>query len=231
VAVVSEYAASYNSFSGVDMKATFGNKTIAELQGISISITREKAPNFTMGSPEPRAFSRGKRGIAGTMVFQFFDRMPILETLGRDSSMKFQADKDSIHPEFEGGEQRRLDFSLASGAGSAVTPSTPVGGGIAANPAVVQQEMDVTQFVNEDQEAAYAWYLDQLPPFDVTLVAANEHGALATMRIFGVEILNMGYGISVDDLNSEIQCTYIARSCKPWEWVRPADYFISRAQG
>lgn len=55
----------YTSFSGADIKATFGNKVIGELQSITYSVTREKSPIFTMGSPDPRSFSRGKRGIAG----------------------------------------------------------------------------------------------------------------------------------------------------------------------
>jgi hypothetical protein len=77
---VSEYTRSYNSFSGVDIKATFGGKVIGELQGVSYSVTREKAPIYTMGSADPRSFSRGKRGIAGTLVFTVFDRSALLES-------------------------------------------------------------------------------------------------------------------------------------------------------
>ena len=40
----SAFTRAYNSFSGVDIKATFAGKTIATLQGISYSISREKAP-------------------------------------------------------------------------------------------------------------------------------------------------------------------------------------------
>ena len=40
----SEFNRSHNSFSGVDIKATFGGVVVAELQAISYSITREKAP-------------------------------------------------------------------------------------------------------------------------------------------------------------------------------------------
>lgn len=49
----------YNSFSGVDIQATFGSKVIGTLQGVSYTVTREKAPIYTMGSANPRAFSRG----------------------------------------------------------------------------------------------------------------------------------------------------------------------------
>ena len=71
---VSTFTKTYNSFSGVDMVCTFGRKVIGELQGISYTIQREKAPIYTMGSADPRSFSRGKRGIAGSVVFHVFDR-------------------------------------------------------------------------------------------------------------------------------------------------------------
>lgn len=70
----SAFTQTYTSFSGVDVVAIIGGFRIAEIQGISYSITREKAPVYTMGSANPRSFSRGKRGIAGSMVFIMFDR-------------------------------------------------------------------------------------------------------------------------------------------------------------
>jgi len=225
-AIVSEYVRSMNGFSGVDMKASFGNVTIGELQAFSYSITREKAPVFTMGSPDARAFSRGKRGIAGSLIFIVFDNHALLTKL-RD--LKFQADKDSIHPAFMGEQTQALDFDLSSTSG--VTPSSPIGGGIAATPAFrsgLEAESAIGGFVDSDQEAAHPWYVDQIPPFNITLSAANEYGALAVMKVFGVEILNEGYGISIDDLNSEIQCTWIGRGIHPWSWVRPNDFFINR---
>jgi hypothetical protein len=65
----SEIARSYNSFAGADYKAQIGQFTFAQLQGVSYSITREKAPIYTMGSPDPRAYARNKRGIAGSLVW------------------------------------------------------------------------------------------------------------------------------------------------------------------
>jgi len=221
MAQVSEFSRSYNSFGGVDIKATFGGKVIGELQGISYSITREKAPIYTMGSAEPRAFARGKRGIAGTLIFIMFDRHAMLETL---KDLVFQSDTDDLRPDYRGAQDRSLDFSLSASSGR--TPSTPIGGGIAENPSAVQQESDIVNFVNDDQEVAHPWYVDQIPPFDITLAAANEHGALAVMKIFGVEILNEGYGVSIDDIVSEQQMTFVARSVVPWQWVKPAADFI-----
>jgi hypothetical protein len=203
--VSSPYSRSYNSFSGVDIKGVFGNKIIAELQAISYSITREKAPIYTMGSADPRSFSRGKRGIAGTLIFIVFDRHVLLSALGgyaQGGGLKFQSDIDDIRPEF---------VDPNSSFGATLTSESGVGPG-----ATVQEAESPLSSVASDQNLAGAWYSDQIPPFDVTLAAANEYGALAVMRIFGIEILNEGYGVSIDDIVSEQQHTYVARTIIGW---------------
>ena len=69
------------SFSGADLVATFANKVIGELMQITWAVQRDKAPVFTCGSPDARSFSRGKRGIAGSMVFAVFDHDSLVATL------------------------------------------------------------------------------------------------------------------------------------------------------
>ena len=53
------YTATYTSFSGCDIQAVLDGTIIGNLMGISYSITREKAPLYTMGSKDPRGYSRG----------------------------------------------------------------------------------------------------------------------------------------------------------------------------
>ena len=206
-AQVSAFSRSYNSFSGIDIKAVFANQVMAEIQAISYSITREKTPISTMGSTDPRSFSRGKRGIAGTLIFIVFDRHTILSTLGGyspDGGLKFLSDIDDLRPEFQNLQ--------GGGIGS---PSGNLPGNT-----VDQQETPIAG-PGTDQQVSPAWYVDQIPPFDVTLAAANEYGALAVMRIFGVELINEGYGVSVDDIVSEQQYTYVARTIIGWTPVTP----------
>lgn len=200
----SQFTKSYNSFSGVDIRAVFGSKVIGTLQGISWSVTREKAPIYTMGDPDPRAFARGKRGIAGSLVFIQFDRHALLSEL---SNVKFWSDKDSLR--------------VQPGSG---TITAVEGGG--ENPAArTAFEAESTFGVNgprDDQKAVPPWFSDQIPPFDITLAAHNEYGAAATMRIFGVEILNEGSGVSIDDIVLEQQMTFVARTIDPWRVDDPA---------
>ena len=182
---VSEYTRSYNSFSGVDIKATFGGKVIGELQGVSYSVTREKAPIYTMGSADPRSFSRGKRGIAGTLIFTVFDRSALLEqfkTMEDRSGWFFAHDTDV--------QRHTVDESKGG---------------------------QVWQDVNTDNSWQAPWYPDQIPPFDIVLTAANEYGQVAQMSVRGVEILNEGSGMSIDDIVTEQQMTFVAREINPWK--------------
>lgn len=193
--MANEFAKSYNSFSGCDIRATFGEDVIGQLQGISWSVTREKAPIYTMGSPDPRAFSRGKRGIAGSLIFIQFDAHALLEsTVGKK---KFSDDRDALR------------IASATGALS--------------NAAGENLEKTKTPFANPgaDQDIIKPYYSDQILPFDVVLSAANEYGQTATMKIFGVEILNEGAGVSIDDIVLEQQMTFIARGCTGWQSKGP----------
>ena len=89
------YMKTYSTFGGCDIVATFNGKVIGELQAITYSLTREKVPVYTMGSAEPRSFSRGKRGIAGNLVFVSFNRDALLSELGDKSISKYKAN-DSL---------------------------------------------------------------------------------------------------------------------------------------
>jgi len=62
-------------------------------------------------------------------------------------------------------------------------------------------------------------YSDQVMPFNVTLAGANEYGAMCASKILGIEILNEGSGISVDDAVTESQATFVARAIEPLQAV------------
>jgi hypothetical protein len=181
----------FNSFSGVDITPIFQGKPIGEIQAISYSINREKAPVYTMGKADPRSFARGKRGIAGSLIFIVFDKHSLLD---RFSNAQFSADTDERGIRNKIGDDASTLFELGA------DEAFQAGG--ADN--------------SFNQELANPWYADQIPPFDIVLAAANEYGAQAVMKIFGVELLNENSGVSIDDIVTEQQYTYIARSITPW---------------
>jgi hypothetical protein len=65
-------------------------------------------------------------------------------------------------------------------------------------------------------ELAKPNYSDQIPPFTVTLTALNEYGNVTVMHILGVELINEGSGVSIDDIVTETQMTFVARAILGW---------------
>lgn len=216
------YRQSYNSFSGVDMAVVVDNKELGEIQGLSYTITREKAPMYSMGSADPRAFSRGKRGIAGSMVFLVFDRSPLINSLQRSAfyvANKYEVSnltRDPLDGDI-GGAVKLLDNATIfkeDGTGSTSAVSTVV------------TDIGGNGYPSTDKVIARARYPDQILPFTVVLTAANEYGHIARMVINGVEIMNCGTGMSIDDITTDESCTFVATSIIPWHrqlYVNPKD--------
>lgn len=188
----------YNSFSGTDMVVTFGGKIVGELQGISYTIQREKAPIYSMGEADPRSFSRSKRGIAGSIVFAVFDRSALLEVM---RNRPYIANRYSIPEGFEIADVNVSTIEIAPGIiGPAVGTASPTVSRIAL-----------------DKVIAAPNYIDQVLPFDVVITAANEYGAVARMMIHGVEIMNVGSSLSINDITTDEACTYLATAITPWK--------------
>lgn len=184
--VQSAYTKTYTSFSGADIIATFNGRVVGELQAITYSVTREKAPIYVMGDPNPKSFSRGKRGIAGSLVFTVFDR-DALHTM-----------KTTDNPVYREG----LNSTFVNAAGQ-FDPTQLVNVG--------DVDMSQTDIPGNWAKPMAPKYSDEIPPFDVTVNFLNEYGQSSKMTIYGVEILNEGMGLSVDDITTEKACTFIAR--------------------
>jgi hypothetical protein len=194
----------YTSFSGADITAVAGTQVFATLQAISYSVTREKGPVYTMGSADPRAFARGKRAIAGTLVFVTIDKSALyghFQDMGGDSN-KFYGNKTDIrYDKLSSTDQNWIDGSSPF---NVTDPMLPASG---AGSEKVEQEIN---------------YSDQILPFDINLSAANEYGQVMKRSFIGVEVLNEGGGVSIDDLVIEEQYTWICRFMTPWVKVTTA---------
>lgn len=98
----------FHSFSGSDITAVFAGQSIGTIQALSYSIQREKAAVYTMGSANPRAFSRGKRMIAGSLIFVLFDANPVISHF---TGAKFLADAEELGFEQKFGNGLNADVS------------------------------------------------------------------------------------------------------------------------
>ncbi len=182
---IGRFTETYTSFAGADIVCNFAGSTIATLSGITWSVTREKAPIYTLGSANPRCFSRGKRGIAGSLIFTTFDRPALYDMLvdnKDDNSIMYFTRISNVLPGLGGAAHR------------GILPAS-------------DQSIDVIQ--------AMPYYADQIPPFDVTITYGNEYGQGAVKNLYGCEILNEGSGVSMDDVMIEETMTFVAREVGP----------------
>lgn len=195
----------YRAFSGCDIQAFINHHKAASLQSITVSITREVAPLYTMGDPAPRAFVKGKRGIAGTLVFTQFDRHALLEGIYGQELVDIMTNVKSFLPtRFSGASSPWLELNTNPGSRDII------------------QSPDLEEAVQTEINELYSvlnkrllQYVDQLPPFDVTITMVDEAGNGAFCSIRGIVLINEGWGYTIDDLSSENAFTFVARAIEP----------------
>lgn len=78
-------------------------------------------------------------------------------------------------------------------------------------PPNMQRWNEIQQNAGDNFVEMEAVYADQIPPFDIAISFQNEYGQAASMALLGVEILNEGSGMSIDDITTEKACTFVAR--------------------
>jgi hypothetical protein len=61
--------------------------------------------------------------------------------------------------------------------------------------------------------------IDQLPPIDISMVFANEYGAISHMGLYGVEFFQEGMTFSIEDIYSESVVQYVARDFDPLRMI------------
>lgn len=205
----------HNSFSGVDIKLVLGETTLAEVQGVSYAISRERAPIYGLGNANVRAYAAGKRAIAGSLITAVYDRSSILGAFGAFAEKPLGV--------YLNAEERNMISTLV-GAGAPTT----LGQGLDVAAEAIQQQRNETQLAASDDllknfALAGALYTDQLPPLDITMVAANQVGAAAVMRILQCVLSNSAYGVSIDDVVSEEQHQFFAGAVVAWQSITQAD--------
>lgn len=150
-----------------------------------------------MGCADPRSFSRGKRGIAGTLVFVVFDR---------DALVKALADSGKIH-RIGANITSKSDGTETSGIYSIEDWDKMMSNNVSSG------ADDATRIKALAQETAPA-IADEVMPFDITISMANEYGKAAVLVLYGVEILNEGMQFSIDTIQTQKACTFVARRVK-----------------
>lgn len=208
--MATDYQGTYSVSTGTDIYAVFNNIIMSTAQGVSYSVTRQKAPVYTLGSSDPRAIARSKRGIAGSMIMTTFDRHCLADFIIASDESKFYGKNDELANSAANPwrNQSVVPTSLPNVTGiSLATPNPQADLGFESRTPAAGQNLATR---------VEAMYADQLLPFDLTLASMNEYGKGQAMRIYAVEFLNEGSGVSIDDTSNEVQLTYIARMMSGW---------------
>jgi len=196
--VTNDIKQTYNSNSGCDIVATLDGVLIGNLNGISFSTTREKAPIYVMGSVDAVSFGRGKRGHAGSLIFTNFDRHALYDIM--------QGDPNGVRT-----NKRYFYWKKQT--------DIPAGG----RSKMLSKDLGKDMFSSLGLSLDAPNYSDQIPPFTITLTGMNEYGNINVMHILGVELINEGSGVSIDDIVTETQMTFVARAILGWTPVNIAD--------
>jgi hypothetical protein len=192
----------FTSFSGADIHAVFGDTVFGEIQMISYKQDREKAPVYTMGSADLRTIARGKRLITGACVFVVFDKDGLLAAMNANKHSKPYISKE--------------ETSQINASADASAKAQELGGSISdLSGSSFATTLGSSALKFTEQRDAY--HLDQLLPFDITVVGANEYGAVSKMVFHGVELMTEAGGMSIDDMVLEKQVAFIARRISQWK--------------
>jgi hypothetical protein len=70
--------------------------------------------------------------------------------------------------------------------------------------------------LSNNYRVARVEYLDQILPFDIVIVAVNEYGQSAQMRIYGCEISSINSELSIDQMTLPYSLNFTARTILPW---------------
>lgn len=213
MAVTTSESGFYTSKSGVEIQAVFGNEKFGDLHMIKYATQRDTANVHVMGSVDPVSVAKGKRATTGACVFAIFEKDRLLEAMAKDHKV-FLTNHELAN---YGTLNQRDKFSNSSTRSKAnrAGGTVRVDGTISAS-SVDNMGYSVFAKSNFGQEVA-PMLIDQIPPFDITLVGVSEStGDASRMVVHGVQFNSDQGGSSVDDLILERQVTFLARRISPW---------------
>ena len=213
MAVTTSESGFYTSKSGVEIQAVFGNEKFGDLHMIKYATQRDTANVHVMGHVDPVSVAKGKRATTGACVFAIFEKDRLLEAMAKDHKV-FLTNHELAN---YGTLNQRDKFSNSSTRSNA----NRAGGTVRVDGTISTSSVDnmgysVFAKSNFGQEVA-PMLIDQIPPFDITLIGVSEStGDASRMVVHGVQFNSDQGGSSVDDLILERQVTFLARRISPW---------------
>lgn len=229
----------FQSLSGSEIHAVFGNIKFADIQMIKYASSRQKAPVYTMGSADLRAIARGPRSINGALIFSHLSKQNLVEKMGEAGYKVFLSNDETANYNSAykkqgaagtNGDANTLKRQALRASGTIANYGAVSKNGLSAgagtfDPFAVGE--DIYNLSNFGQVQS-AFLADQLPPFDITLVGIPETAAQGlldktykpqSLVLRGVEFVSEASGTSIEDLVIEKQMSFLARSLQDWSGV------------
>ena len=229
----------FQSLSGSEIHAVFGNIKFADIQMIKYASSRQKAPVYTMGSADLRAIARGPRSINGALIFSHLSKQNLVEKMGEAGYQVFLSNDETAN--YNSAYKKQGAAGTPGDANTLKRQALRASGTIANYGAVSKNGLSTDSgtfdpfAVGEDiynlsnfGQVQSAFLADQLPPFDITLVGIPETAAQGlldktykpqSLVLRGVEFVSEASGTSIEDLVIEKQMSFLARSLQDWSGV------------
>lgn len=230
----------FQSLSGSEIHAVFGNIKFADIQMIKYASSRQKAPVYTMGSADLRAIARGPRSINGALIFSHLSKQNLVQKMGEAGYKVFLSNDETAN--YNGAYKKDGVAGVDGDANTLKRQALRASGTIANYGAVSPTGLSSDAAVQFDPFAVgsdiynmanfgsiqSAFLADQLPPFDITLVGIPETAAAGladgsykpqSLVLRGVEFVSEASGTSIEDLVIEKQMSFLARSLQDWAGV------------
>ena len=213
MAVTTSESGFYTSKAGVEIQAVFGNEKFGDLHMIKYATQRDTANVHVMGHVDPVSVAKGKRATTGACVFAIFEKDRLLEAMAKDHKVFLTNHELANYGTLN--QRDKLSNSSTRRNANRAGGTVRVDGKISAS-SVDNMGYSVFAKSNFGQEVA-PMLIDQIPPFDITLVGVSEStGDASRMVVHGVQFNSDQGGSSVDDLILERQVTFLARRVSPW---------------
>jgi hypothetical protein len=217
-------------YTGCDIIATFDNKVQLGLEGITWSVRRDVAPVYTLGQIGPRSHAKGKRAIAGSMVFSVSDREEVLFAFypntysrgynydgngaeGWDPWTELAIDKNDTS---EGVWIARYNYESKTGTASSEAT-------------MVYTLGSTGDKINGIYQMRAPHFLDEIPPFNVTLTMTSETGASSAVRLLGCVFVNEAQGYSMNTMVPEKSASFFCMDVIPIHPIPGPDQKITSA--
>lgn len=202
----------YTSKSGVEIQAVFGDEKFGDLHMIKYATQRDTANVHVMGTVDPVSVAKGKRATTGACVFAIFEKDRLLEAM---KGKKVFLTKHELANYGNLSDRNSLSTAENRLAANQAGGTVRVDGTIRSTGL---DNMGYSVFAKSNFGSEVApMLIDQIPPFDITLVGVSEStGDASRMVIHGVQFNSDQGGSSVDDLILERQVTFLARRISPW---------------